>query len=86
MGAHIKTTIDIADTLLMEAKRVAASEDTTVRALVEAGLRHVLAERRAPAAPFRLRRASFGGQGLQPEVAGQGWDRLRDLAYEGRGA
>lgn len=86
MGAHMKTTIDLTDALLDEAKRVAAREDTTVRALVEAGLRHVLAERQAPTPPFRLRRASFGGQGLQPEMAGQGWDRLREMAYEGRGA
>jgi Arc/MetJ family transcription regulator len=82
----MKTTIDVTDALLDEAKQVAAREGTTVRALVEAGLRHVLAERKAPMAPYRLRRASFGGRGLQPEMAGQGWDRLREIAYEGRGA
>ena len=34
---------------------------------------------------FRLRDASFGGRGLNPELADAGWDRMRDLIYEGRG-
>ena len=82
----MKTTIDIADQLLNDAKQLAASQGTTVRALVEAGLRRVLAERMAPAQPFRLRDASFNGDGLQPALQGVGWERLRELAYEGHGA
>jgi hypothetical protein len=81
----MKTTIEIADSLLAEAKQVAAARDTTVRALVEAGLRQVLQEQRARRAPFELRRASFKGRGLRRELQGAAWERLRDLAYEGRG-
>jgi hypothetical protein len=55
-----------------------------LRALVERGLRHVVVETK-PGAPFKLRRASFKGKGLQAEARGASWDRLRDLAYEGRG-
>ena len=85
MASCMKTTIDIAGPILSAAKRAAARENTTVRALVEEGLRRVLRERNARE-PFRLRRASFAGQGLRPELAEAGWDRLRDLSYEGRGA
>ncbi len=81
---HMKTTIDIADPLLEEAKRRAAAEGTTLRALVEAGLRAVLA-REATQRPFHLRDASFGGNGLQPGVVEGDWEAIRDLAYEGRG-
>jgi hypothetical protein len=81
----MKTTIEIADALLTEAKRVAAREGVTVRALVEQGLRRVLDERRRGAAGFKLRKASFKGRGLQPGFDGPSFDRLRDLAYEGRG-
>jgi Bacterial antitoxin of type II TA system, VapB len=84
MVAHMKTTIEIADPLLEQAKRVAAREGTTVRALVEQGLRAVLAERRAPD-EFRLRKATFKGKGFQPDARGLSSERIRELAYEGRG-
>jgi hypothetical protein len=81
----MKTTLDISDPLLRAARKVAARERTTLRALVEQGLRSVVAEKeRRPA--FRLRDASFKGRGLRTELDGAGWEQLRDLAYEGRGS
>ena len=80
----MKTTVEIADSLLEEARKVAARQGITVRALIEEGLRRVLAERKRRGA-FRLRKATFKGEGLQPQVAGASWQRIRDLAYEGRG-
>jgi len=81
----MKTTIEIADALLAEAKRIAASEGTSVRDLVEDGLRRVVSERKRPR-KFRLQRASFKGNGVRPDVEEGNWERLRDLAYKGRGA
>ena len=78
----MKTTVEISDALLEEAKQVASREDTTLRTLLEEGLRRALADRKQ-GRKFRLRRASFKGKGLQ---AGGSWERLRDLIYEGRGA
>ena len=77
----MKTTIEIPQTLLDEARKLASHEGTTLRALVEEGLRRIIAERRA----FRLRQATFKGTGLQAGVAGAPWERIRDMAYEGRG-
>jgi hypothetical protein len=93
MGAHtigpirkvMKTTIEISDPLLREARKLAEREGVTLRALVERGLRRVVAETK-PGAPFKLRRASFKGKGLQADLRDASWERLRDLAYEGRGA
>jgi hypothetical protein len=82
--AQMKTTLDISDPLLREARKIAARERTTLRALVEQGLRQVLAAKKRKTA-FRLRKASFKGRGLRPELREAGWERLRDLAYEGRG-
>lgn len=81
----MKTTVEISDSLLREAKRVAAREGTTVRALIDQGLRHAVAQRKRGSA-FRLRKATFKGEGLSAEAARLGWDRLRELVYEGRGA
>jgi hypothetical protein len=82
----MKTTVDISTPLLEEARRAAEREGTTLRALVEAGLRRVLADRRGRATPFRLRDARFRGEGLQPGVARGDWDAIRAAIYEGRGA
>lgn len=81
----MKTTIEIADSLLDAARQVAGREKTTVKALVEEGLRKVI-EDRAQGRAFKLRRAAFKGEGLQPQVAGASWEQLRDLIYEGHGA
>ena len=81
----MKTTVEIPDSLLRAAKRRAIREGTTVRALVERGLRLVVADRQ-PSGPFRLRDATFAGDGLAEGQALQDWDALRDLIYKGRGA
>jgi hypothetical protein len=81
----MKTTVEISDALLAEARRIAARERVTVRTLIEQGLREVLAQRRRGHGPFRLRKATFKGRGLTPAAQAAGPDRLRDLAYEGRG-
>lgn len=80
----MKTTVEISDPLLEQAKRVAAREGTTVKALIERGLRSVLAERKRTRV-FRLRKATYRGKGLQPAAKGLGWEKLREFAYEGRG-
>ncbi len=80
----MKTTIDISDPLLRAARKLADREGTTLRALVEQGLRGVIAEKKSKR-DFRLRKASVGGRGLRPELRDADWERLRDLAYGGRG-
>ena len=80
----MKTTVDISDALLVEAKKVAARERTTVRTLIEQGLRHAIAQRKQRGR-FRLRKATFKGRGLSAAMRGAGWGQLRELAYEGRG-
>lgn len=80
----MKTTIEISDSLLDEARRLAAKEGTTVRAYVEQGLRRIVAERKSRG-QFRLRKATFKGKGLQPGVQGATWERIRETIYQGRG-
>ncbi len=80
----MKTTVEIADSLLSDAKALAAREGTSLRALIEDGLRRVIAERRKRRR-FVLRDASFEGRGLSRELPGAGWDEIRHTIYEDRG-
>ena len=80
----MKATIEISNSLLKEARKLASQEGTTVQSLVETGLRRVLAERKKRGR-FKLRNASFKGDGLQPGVVDASWERITEMAYEGRG-
>lgn len=81
----MKTTIHLPDALLAEARKLAVCEHTTVTALVEQGLRQIVAERKRKGKEvFRLRKATFKGKGLQLDVAGASWERIRKVAYEER--
>jgi len=84
MVTHMKTTVEISAGVLVEARKLATREGTTVRALIEAGLRKEIRERQRRE-KFRLRRASFKGRGLRPELARASWEDLRARVYEGRG-
>lgn len=85
MASHMKTTIEISDALFRAARKAAAREGTTLRALVEEGLRRVL-EARSGGSPFKLHTVTFGGDGLAAEAGDGTWERIRALAYEDRGA
>lgn len=85
MGVCMKTTVEIQDGLLEQARRTAAQEKTSVRQLIEEGLRRVLADRRRRGR-FTLRKASFAGKGLHPDLEGRGWTDIRERIYDGRGA
>lgn len=84
MVSHMKTTIQIPDSVLDEARRIARRDRTTLKVLVEQGLRRIIAERKR-GEKFRLRRVTFRGEGLDPRLASASWDQIRDLSYEGRG-
>ncbi|RKX47712.1 MAG: DUF2191 domain-containing protein [Verrucomicrobia bacterium] len=78
----MKTTIEISDPLLRQAKLLASKEHLTLRSLVEEGLAKALEERRC-----RSKRAVepviFGGNGLSTEFRNSSWEKMRDSAYVG---
>lgn len=84
MVSHMKTTIDVADGLLAAAKAQAAEEHTTLRALVEEGLRAAL-DRRTAGRSYGFEPIVHGGEGLQPGIDLGDWEQIRSIAYEGHG-
>jgi hypothetical protein len=81
----MKTTIELPDTLIEQARRVAQREGKTLRALVEEGLQRSL-EARRQAARRQLDFPSYGGNGLTDEFQGAPWSRIRDEIYREHGA
>lgn len=84
MSSNMKTTVEIADALFEQAKGVSSQRGTTMRELIEEGLRRVLADSGESHA-FELRKASFAGNGLRAEVEEGAWEVIRTRIYEGRG-
>jgi hypothetical protein len=82
-GTDMKTTIEISDLLLREARALAAEQGQTLRQVVEAGLRQVVTARKATAKAFRLRDASVGGKGLRKGLRYDDWGKI--LGYGDRG-
>jgi len=80
-----KTTVELPDSLLREAKKAALKERTTVKALIERGLRAVVAASRQRGR-FALLDASFHGDGLAAGQSLDDWTAVRDQIYTGRGA
>ena len=81
----MKTTVEMPDSLLRQAKQIAVKERTTVKALIEQGLRIVVADRKRRSG-FTLRKAAFRGDGLVSGRSLQDWSAIRELVYAERGA
>ncbi len=65
MGTHMKTTIELSDPLFESAKQLAKQSHTSMRALIEEGLRRVLADTPTKAKPaFKLKNASVRGKDM----------------------
>jgi hypothetical protein len=63
MGSPMKTTIEVSDALFNSAKALAQQSQTTLRAVIEEGLRRVLADSDAVVKPaFKLKDASVHGK------------------------
>jgi hypothetical protein len=82
MVIWVKTTIDIADGILMEAKQRARREGTTLRALVERGLSRELSESNPSASPFEPVTGRLDPlPGTDPY---SDWEGIRDSIYGGQ--
>ena len=79
----MKTTIDITDDLAAKAKKLAASKGTTLKAIIEDGIRLSLEVERQ-SKKFHMADKRVGGSGLQPEFESKSWSDIREAAYEDR--
>jgi hypothetical protein len=74
----MKTTIEIAEPLLVRAKALAREKRITLRSLIEQSLAAALDE---PQSVAQIRPVTFKGKGLSREFEGASWDQIRDAIY-----
>ncbi len=80
----MKTTVELPDDLLKRTRRLAQRDGTSLKTLMEEGLRLALKQRERPAAnSFSF--PVYGQGGLREEFQGAGWERIRDEIYRDRG-
>lgn len=84
MLVHMRTSVDIPDPLLRQAKKAARERGTTLRQLVVEGLRSMVG-RGEPARRHRLKDLSFGEGGLVDGLSWSDAERLDTLVYGDRG-
>jgi hypothetical protein len=77
----MKTTIEISDNLLIQAKQLAHEEKVTLRSIVEESLVKTLQER-SQRSTKPIQPVVFAGKGLKAEFKDASWQAIRDAAYE----
>ena len=79
MVTHMKTTIDIADGLLLRAKDLAKRRGTTLRGVMEGALAKELEADQEPKKEVTL--TTVKGRGLSADYEQGGWDRIAEEIY-----
>jgi hypothetical protein len=78
----MKTTVEISDDLLKQAKEYAARMGIPMREVLELGLQIALQSRKPSQRPFRLKTITTKGKGL---ACDEDWSVIRSFIYEGHG-
>jgi len=80
--AIMKTTIELPDDLLRQAKEYAARHGIPMREVIELGLQLALQAKMSSRRPFRLKTITTKGEGL---ISEGDWGTIRSFIYEGHG-
>ena len=81
----MKTTIEISDSILRQAKKLVREQNVTLSSLIEEGLSKVI-EERSDRSNIRVTPVVFDGKGLTADFQCVRWERIRDAAYTGSGS
>lgn len=78
----MKTTVELSDVLLRQAKEYAARHGISMREVFEQGLRMVVRGSPRSGRNFRMKSITTKGEGL---LCDEDWGTIRSLIYEGHG-
>jgi hypothetical protein len=78
----MKTTVELPEELLQQAKEYAARMGIPMREVIERGLQLALQSKKTSRRPFRLKTITTKGEGL---ACDGDWSTIRSFIYEGHG-
>ena len=78
----MKTTVDIPEKVLQQARKLAASSNITLKTLIEMALRDKIAQAQKPQKDFELKIPTVKGNGLQAGLSFDNWSEIRELSYD----
>lgn len=81
MPRHMRTTLELPDSLFRKAQKLARERGVPFRALVAEAL-HILLKAEKPTKRYRLPDTTFGGDGLVEGLSDLQWERIGHLVYE----
>ena len=76
----MKTSVEIPDSLLSRATRIAEAQNTSVDTLIVEGLRRVV-ESSSARTSAKIKPVVHGGTGLSPEFRDANWSQIRAAGY-----
>lgn len=79
----MKTTVEINDMLLERARHRAKETGQPLRAVIEDGLRQLLAKP-LPKTRYKMKNLSYGNPDDPDPMQNLTWEEIRDIIYEGR--
>ncbi len=80
----MKTTVEIHDGLLERARQRAKDTGQPLRAIIEDGLRQLLAKPPPKKNEYKMKDCRYGDPNGPNPLEKYSWEELRDIIYEGR--
>ncbi len=74
-------TIELNETLVQNVQRLAHKRNLTFQQVIESALQSFLTADQETGKEFHLRKNSFRGHGLQPDIKEGDWDTIREHIY-----
>lgn len=77
----MRTSIELPDPMFNRARTLAQQRGTTMKSLIEEGLRHVLDSEGPTDTGEEVRLLTYGTGGMRPEFAEGDWNKLAEVIY-----
>lgn len=82
----VKTTLNLADYIVAEVKKLASERGISMKDYIEQCLKAAIQAEKNKIRDFKLRKHTFKGNGVSPELDEDNLEQIRNSIYKGRGS